>query len=391
MPSFSERFPWPMYASDEVSAATEALTSGKVNYWTGKVGRTFEEAFARYTGSRHAIAISNGTATLEVAALALGLQPGDEFVTTPRTFVGTVSALALRGLNPVFADVDRDSGNITADSIEAVWTPRTRMILPVHLGGWPCDMPAIIVLARRKGASVIEDCAQAHRAKIGGRSIGTFGEIGSWSFCQDKIITTAGEGGMITVNDEELWSKMWSLKDHGKSYEAVYHREHAPGFRWLHEGWGGNYRMAEFQSAVGLTQLTKLDEWVTIRNRNAKILFDAIGNEPTVRVPIPAAGIEHAYYRAYVYVEASALADGWSRDRILAEIQGMGIPSFVGSCSEIYLEKAFANAGIEVRRLPVAHELTGSSMAFLTHPTITESGMAEVAEAVKSVLCRAKR
>lgn len=391
MTSFAEQFPWPSYGTDEIEAASRTLASGKVNYWTGCEGRSFEVEYAEYVGVNHAVAISNGTATLEVACQALNLQPGDEFITTPRTFIATTSAFVLHGLRPIFADVDPDSGNISAESIEKVWTPKTRLIVPVHLGGWPCDMPSIISLAKIKGVPVVEDCAQAHGARIAGQSVGSFGTIGSWSFCQDKIITTGGEGGLLTTDDADLWNRMWSFKDHGKSYDAVYHRDHPVGFRWLHEGWGGNYRLAEFQSAIGRVQLQKLDKWVDARRRNAQQLLERISECSALRVPAPTDSIFHAYYRLYAYLDLAALKSDWTRDRLANECTQAGAPCFVGSCGEIYREKAFDNIGRPGQPLANAKLLGDTSLAFLTHPTITEAGIDQVAETFLKILKSATR
>jgi dTDP-4-amino-4,6-dideoxygalactose transaminase len=226
--------PWPRFSAKEAEAVASVLLSNRVNYWTGNEGKSFEQEYAAWAGVAHAIALANGTVALDAALAALGIGSGDEVVVTPRSFLASVSCVVNAGGVPVFADVDRDSQNITAQSIQRVLSPKTRAIICVHLAGWPCEMDAIMELAAERGLVVIEDCAQAHGARYRGRSVGSFGHVGAWSFCQDKIMTTGGEGGMVTTNDRELWSKMWSLKDHGKSWEAVYERQHPPGFRWLH-------------------------------------------------------------------------------------------------------------------------------------------------------------
>ncbi|MFA0697837.1 DegT/DnrJ/EryC1/StrS family aminotransferase, partial [Vibrio sp. 10N.222.49.C9] len=179
---------------------------------------------------------------------------GDEVITTPRTFLASASSIVTSGASPVFADEDLNSQNITAQSIEAVLTPNTKAVIVVHLAGMPAEMDDIMALSKKHGFYVIEDCAQAHGAKYKGKSVGTIGHIGAWSFCQDKIMTTGGEGGMVTTNDKALWSKMWSYKDHGKSFDAIYNREHPPGFRWLHESFGTNWRMTEMQAVIGRIQ-----------------------------------------------------------------------------------------------------------------------------------------
>lgn len=384
--------PWPYFAPDEVEAATRVLQSGKVNYWTGTEGRDFEREFAAWAGTRHAIAMSNGTVTLEAALMALGIGPGDEVVVTPRTFMASASCVVTVGATPVFADVDPDSGNLTAETIAAVLSPRTKAIIPVHLAGWPCEIDALLDLCRAHNLHLIEDCAQAHGSTYRGRSVGSFGVINSWSFCQDKIMTTGGEGGMITLDCDGLWSRLWSLKDHGKSYDAVYRREHAPGFRWLHESFGTNYRMTEMQSAIGRVQLRKLPDWVAARRAHAARLTEVLRDLPTLRIPEPGPHMQHAYYKYYAYLNAEALKPDWSQMRIIQEVESRGFKLFSGSCSEVYREKAFTSRGLgPVQPLPVARTLGETSLMMLVHPTLSPDYVIATAEALRDVLQSAQR
>ncbi|QFP75896.1 DegT/DnrJ/EryC1/StrS aminotransferase family protein [Deinococcus sp. AJ005] len=384
--------PWPVFESDEIEAVTEVLRSGKVNYWTGTEGREFEKEYATVLGVPYAIALHNGTQALELALYALGVRAGDEVITTPRTFIASASAAVMRGAVPVMADIDRSSGNITAETIRAVLTPRTRAIIVVHLAGWPADMAPIMELAREHNLFVIEDCAQAHGAKYAGQHVGTIGHMGCFSFCQDKIMSTGGEGGLLVMHDEALWSKAWAFKDHGKSYDAVYNKEHPLGFRWLHESFGTNWRMLEVQAAIGRLQLQKLPGWTGQRQSNAAVLADRFANLPALRVPVVPEGSEHAQYKFYVYVQPGNLRAGWSRDRIMAEVVARGAPCYTGTCSEIYLEKAFTDVGLGPKeRLPVAQELGETSLMFLVHPTLTEADMGAVADVVEEVVREATR
>ncbi len=398
--------PWPSFTEEEAARIQDVLLSNQVNYWTGEEGRAFEIEFAEWTGSRRAIAVANGTVALDLALLGLGVGGGHEVVVTPRTFLASVSCVANAGATPVFADIDRESGNITAETIRRVLTPRTRAVICVHLAGWPCDMDPIMELAAEHGLSVIEDCAQAHGARYKGRPVGSIGHVGAWSFCQDKIMTTGGEGGMVTTNDEDLWRRMWSFKDHGKSYEAVYERDHPPGFRWLHEGFGTNWRLTEMQSAIGRIQLERMQEWSRLRNRNAGILRECLakvsGPDGVLRCPdIGCAGCtgcgdrdgcRHANYKFYAYVRPAQLGEGWTRDRIVAEVEAQGVPCFQGSCSEVYLEKAFDGTGFRPElRLPVARELGETSLMMLVHPTLSEEAVRFAGEALAGVLEDASR
>lgn len=398
-PSSPERNPstapsenWPYYGSDEVEAACRALTSGRTNYWTGEQGRRFEEEFAAYHGVPHAIALANGTVALEAALVARGIGPGDDVVVPARTYVASASVTVLHGARPVFADVDRDSGNVTAKTIEHALTSQTRAVIVVHLGGWPCEMDPILALAKERGLYVIEDCAQSHGARYNGRLVGSLGDVGAFSFCQDKIISTGGEGGMLTTANEALWRAAWSHKDHGKSWEAVYEREHPPGFRWLHDSLGTNWRLTEFQAAIGRLQLGKLDAWVKRRQAAACLLAQTLGDLEALRIPKPPREVEASYYRFYAYVRPERLRPDWTRDRVLAAFVERGVPSMSGSCSEIYRERCFVEAGMSPsQRLPVARELGETSLAFPVHPTLSEETLLAWGEAAREVLLEATR
>ena len=365
--------PWPSFTEEEANAVRDVILSNKVNYWTGQETRSFEKEFAAWSGTEYAVALANGTVALDVALKALNIGAGDEVIVTSRTFLASVSSIVNAGAVPVFADVDLDSQNITAQTIKAVMTPRTKALICVHWAGWPCDMDPIMALANEHGLKVIEDCAQAHGTHYKGRPVGSIGHIGAWSFCQDKIMTTGGEGGMVTTNDRQLWADMWAYKDHGKSWEAVYEREHAPGFRWVHESFGTNWRMLEAQVVIGRIQLRRMQEWQAARIKNATRIWETAQQLTALRVPVMASDDVHAAYKAYVFVRPERLKADWSRDRILTEIAAQGVPAFSGSCSEVYLEKAFDNTGWRpTQRLVNAKELGETSMMFLVHPTLTE-------------------
>ncbi|NGM87289.1 DegT/DnrJ/EryC1/StrS aminotransferase family protein [Parapusillimonas sp. SGNA-6] len=378
--------PWPSFTQEEADAVRAVILSNKVNYWTGQECRRFEEEFAAWVGCRHAVALTNGSLALDAAVKALGIGPGDEVVVTPRTFIASVSAVVNAGATPVFADVDRDSQTLTAETIRAVLTPRTKAVICVHLAGWPCDMDPIMALAAEHGMWVIEDCAQAHGAQYKGLSVGSIGHIGAWSFCQDKIMTTGGEGGMVTTNDRALWSKIWSLKDHGKSWEAVYERKHAPGFRWLHESFGTNWRMLEMQAVLGRIQLRRMAAWQATRQDYAQRIWATAATLPALRVPTLPSSIRHAAYKCYVFVEPEHLQAGWSRDRMLDEINALGVPCYSGSCSEVYLEKAFDNTGWRpASRLPITRELGENALMFLVHPTLSDAEIEKTCKALTQV------
>lgn len=379
--------PWPSFTSAEADAVSKVLLSNKVNYWTGQECREFEKEFAAFAQTQYAVAVANGTVALDLALKALGIGTGDDVIVTSRTFLASASSIVTAGANPVFADVELDSQNISRRTIEAVLTPKTKAIICVHLAGWMCDMDPIMQLAEEKGIWVIEDCAQAHGAFYKGQSAGSIGHIGAWSFCQDKIMTTGGEGGMVTTNDENLWKKMWSYKDHGKNFDSIYNKQHPPGFRWLHDSFGTNWRMMEMQAVIGRLQLQKMPEWTQVRNAHMRRVLASFENNPYFTVAMPPANYVHAAYKAYVQVNTAQLPEGWSRDRIMAEINALGVPCFSGSCSEVYLEKAFDGTPWRPeQRLVNAKSLGESSLMFLVHPTLSDSNMQKTVDSIQQVI-----
>lgn len=378
---------WPRFEDDEILAATAVLQSGKVNYWTGQECRLFEQEFADYLGTRHAIAVANGTAALELALEALGVGDGDEVITTPRTFIASASAAIRRGAYVVFADVDPESQNITAESISQVLSARTKAIVAVHLAGWPCDMDPIMELANSRGLSVVEDCAQAHGATYKGRPVGSLGHVSAFSFCQDKIMTTGGEGGMVVTNDDRLWERIWALKDHGKDFELSHEPVDGAVYRWLHASFGGNQRMTEMQAAIGRRQLRKLDRWVTARRDNAAILTRELQDVKGLRVPVPGSQVGHAYYKFYAFLETRDGYEGAYRDALIRRLRAAGVVCGPGSCSEIYLEKAFEHSTMRPRqRLYNARLLGETSLMFQVDPTLDARDMMKLGAAVKNAM-----
>jgi len=387
--------PWPLYEADEIEAATQTLVTGKVNYWTGELGKQFETEYAKSVGRNYGIALSNGTVALELALRVLGVKAGDEVIVTSRSYVASASCVVLLGAIPVFADVDFDNGNISVETITPLITKKTKAIIPVHIGGWPCDMPAIMELASQHGLMVIEDCAQAHGASIGGEPVGAWGHASIFSFCQDKIISTGGEGGMLLLDDVDAYKQAWAYKDIGRSYDAVFHKEHPVGFRWLTESAGSNFRMTEFQAAIGLKQLGKLSRWVEKRNQHANAIIEVLKSFNFISVPVlnSNAGNHNAYYRLYATVnpnyKAVFIENESLRDTIVNQLVKEGVPCFSGACSEIYREKLFVDLGY-IPRMPCTNAKFFSEHAFcfLVHHTITSSQMDHITLIIRSTLLK---
>ncbi len=382
---------WPIFDKDEINITTDILHSGKVNYWTGNQGKLFEQEFANYHGVKYSIALANGTLALELALSSFNIGNGDEVIVPSRTYIATASSVFVVGAKPIVADVDRQSGNISVETIKSVKTKKTKAIIVVHIAGWPCDMQSIMSYAKKNNLIVIEDCAQAHGAEINTKKVGSFGDASAFSFCQDKIMTTCGEGGMVLFKNKAQWLKAWSFKDHGKSYKAVHKKDKSLGFKWLVESFGSNYRMTEIQSAVGRLQLKKLDKWLSIRQKNADFLdaffkkFDSF-----IRVPEVPKHLKHARYKYYIYLNSQMMKKNFSRDRIIKEFNKNHVPCFSGSCSEIYLEKAFKKSGLSPKKRHVnAKELGETSLTFLIDPAVSKSDLRHLCDVGESIFKKA--
>lgn len=381
--------PWPYYADDEISAVAEVLRSGRVNQWTGELVGKFEQACAAAFGQPHALALANGSLALELALKAFSIGPGDEVIVTPRSFVASASCVDLVGATPVFADIDPDSQGLTAETIAARITPRTRAIIPVHLNGWPCDMAPIMALAEKHGLFVIEDCAQSHGAEIDGRPAGSFGHAAAVSFCQDKIISTGGEGGLVLFAKEEPARIAWSFRDHGKNPDKVFRAGHPPGYRWLHDGVGTNWRLTEMQAAIGLIQLEKLPAWTAARTANAERLAAALEKHPAAIVSRPRNGMAHAYYRFAFRLDPGHLGEGWDRDRVMTALNEAGMPCFVGSCPELYREGLYRERDHAI--CPQAQALGEVSLTVLVHPTLDDGFLSHCERVIAEVFGQASR
>ncbi len=379
--------PWPYFDDRQLDKVTEVLKSGKVNYWTGPEGRLFEQEYAEYLGIQHAIALTNGTVAIELALQAIDLLPGEEVIVPSHTFIATASAVTMQRGVPVFADIDPVTQNVTAATLAAQITDKTRAMIVVHMGGRPCEMQEINELAKKHGLIVIEDCAQAHGARYRGRPVGTLGHLGAFSFCQDKIITTGGEGGLLVTNDTNLWKRAWSFKDHGKNWDKITDKPVPGVFRWLHDSLGTNWRLTETQSAIGRLALEQLDEQVEIRRQHAAQLAAVLSQHPAVKIaPVPE-HLYHSFYKFYFRIEPARLQAGWTRDKIAQAVLAEGVFCGSGSCAEIYLEEAFERNHLRpTHRFPAARSFGETSLMLQVHPTLSAAEIQTTAEAVLKVL-----
>jgi dTDP-4-amino-4,6-dideoxygalactose transaminase len=385
---------WPYFGKEEIRAVNKVLVSGRVNQWTGNQVYEFEREYAKYLGVKFTVALANGSVALDVALSILGIGKGDRVIVPCRSFVASASCIVLRGAIPVFADIDPDSQNITLETVKQVWTSQVKAIIAVHLAGWPNELDKLRNFCDLKKIYLIEDCAQAHGAKYKGKPVGSYGDIACFSFCQDKIMTTGGEGGLLATNNPDLWKKAWSLKDHGKDYDTVFNQKHSSGFRWLIKSFGTNYRMTEMQAAIGRIMLSRLDSWVIKRRRLAYILTEGFKKFSGLRVTQPAGYVFHSYYKYYVFIRPGRLNIGWSRDRILQVLLQKGIPCGVGACPEIYREVAFRSLYKQMqfkmpKRFKIAKEIGETSLMFEVHPRLNSANMYYILENMQKVLAKA--
>ncbi len=379
---------WPVMNEKMVEAVTNVLKSGKLNQWNNSKVKEFEDKFAEHMDSKYAVAVFNGTVALELCIKTLGLLEKDEVIVTPRTFIASASSCAWYGITPIFADIERNSQNITLNTIISKITKKTKAVILVHLAGWPCDLDEICNYCKNKGIYVIEDCAQAHGSKYKGKSVGSWGDINAWSFCQDKIITTGGEGGMITTNDLKLYKKAWSLKDHGKGYDTVFNKTHNNGYRWLHDIIGTNWRMMPIQAAIGIQALDELENWIIHRRQIANIYNNTLQSIEGVRLTIPAPHIYHSYYKYYFFIEPDKFKI--SRNKIIEMINKVGVFCQVGSCSEVYLENALIKYK-PLDNLFITKELFETSILLKCDPCITIEWANNSINKIKAILLDNKK
>lgn len=375
---------WPRFEQDEIDAATQVLRSCRVNGLVhGDFTTALADQFADFCGANYGFCVANGTLALEVAMRSLGIGPGDEVIVPARSFFASASAILAVGATPVFADVLPHSQNIDPESVERLIGEKTKAILCVHLAGWPCDMCSIEAIANHHGLFVIEDCAQAHGAAIDGRLVGSFGHAAAFSFCTDKIMSTAGEGGLVLFREKAHYEIGRSYKDHGKNFSKMADGGGAPGeFRFIHDQHGSNFRLTEFQAAIGLRQLAKLPNWLNNRKRNASIMMARLYGHPLVSLPTVGNKNTHAWYKFYIRLLAPPGEQVEAfRSRVLGRLHAFGIPAATGSCPDMSQEDAFK--GTPIRRdgdLPAAHELGKCTLMFPVDHTLSQDDMHRMAE-----------
>lgn len=383
---------WPNYSNYEANLVKKIIQSNKVNYWSGKTCKIFEEKFSKFHSLKYAVSVMNGSVALEVALKSIGLKKKDEVIVTSKSFIISASAVLNLGATPVFSDIQSESGNIDPEHIQKLITKKTKAIIVVHLAGWPCEMGKILNLSKKFKIKIIEDCSQAHGAKLDKKYVGSFGDLSIWSFCNDKIMTTGGEGGMIATNNKEYYKKANSYKDHGKNFEKIKNNKKKIGFQYVHDDLGTNYRMTSMQGALGIYQLGKLDNWVSKRFNFYKYMLSKLVNIDGIKLPNIPKNITHATYRMYIQLDFSKLKKNINIRQVIKMIRDEGTPCSTGACSEIYNELVFKKyfKG-SFKRFKNAKLSDETSIAFFVNPFTKKKEINFMINSLKKVILKITR
>jgi dTDP-4-amino-4,6-dideoxygalactose transaminase len=346
-PTIQDGLPhWPWFDEATIRAAAEPLRNGKVNYWTGELGHEFERKFAEWCGAGHCISTTNGTSALHTALAGLEIGPGDEVIVPSYTFIATSFCVIQSGAIPIFADVRKEDHCIDPEDVASKIGERTKAVIPVHLYGNVCEMGELMEVAEAHDLRVIEDCAQAHGAEYHGRRVGTIGDAGCFSFCQNKTFTTGGEGGAVTTDDEDLAWHCRSFRDHGYDVEKRLSLLEAEGtLPYIHSRVGYNYRMTEIQSAIGLAELGKIDTWnLPRRRRNGALLIKELAEcEEVMTLPVHGEEKVNGFYVFPVVLDLDRLSV--DKKRVLEAMTAEGLPVWREFWPQCYRERAFLEHG----------------------------------------------
>lgn len=368
--------PWPVLSNEDAAAASDALRSGHLTQLTGPYVRDFERDFGMWNGAGDCIATSSGTTAIHAVLVALDIGPGDEVIVPAHTFIASATPVLHQGATPVFADVDDRTFCLDPESVRTRITDRTKAIIAVHLNGHPADMDALLEMGNERGIPVIEDAAQAHGAEHHGRMAGTIGLAGCFSFWEDKIMTTGGEGGAIVTDDYALADRLKRIRHHG---EGAIEGERA----YYHLDLGYNYRMTSMQAATGRVQLQHLGEYLIARRRNAEYLSGRLNEVPGIDPPFVEEYARHAFYK---YIGRVRPETGIEIERFVAAVAAEGLPISRRYPTPLPRQPVFRDAGLSGEPCPVAERLSGELFTLLVHPTCGSREMEDYAQGISKVI-----
>ena len=363
---------WPNYNKSLINKVVKTLTAGKINYTSERYGKIFEKKFSNFVGNKYSVAICNGTVALEIAIKSLKIPKGSEILVTARSFFSSASCIVNTGNKPVFLDVNLFTQNISIEEIKRKITKKTKVIICVHLAGLPCDMREIKKICKISNIKIIEDCSQAHGASIDGKQVGSFGDVSTWSFCTDKIISTLGEGGMISTNNKFIYKFALETINHGSV--EVKNQNLSEKFIYNKNSFGSNFRITEIQSLAGIEQLKNLKKTQKIREKMAKDFSKVISSyKNKINYYFPKKNIKSAWYRFYFFINPNLKNKNKLRLEIITQLKKKNIRVYTGSCPEIYLEKSFKKLkNFSSKRLINCKILGETSVALDVNHTLTK-------------------
>ena len=359
---------WPKFTDKEINLVKKILKSGKINQWTGNYNKLFSNAFKKSVRQKYAIPICNGSLALDLAVRSLNLKPFSQILVTSRSFVATAKCITNNHHHPIFLDESSEYSGICLKDLKKKFNKKVKAIICAHIGGYPNKIDEIKSFAKEKNIFLIEDCSQSHGGNYKNKPLGSFSDISVWSFCQDKIISTGGEGGMITTNNKKIYEYCNQFKDHGKNFNKMNNKKYKYSFKYLHDFNGTNLRLTEIQCAMGLIQLSNLKKNLITRRKFVKELLLVLQNYKYIKI-MPYSKINDcSWYRLYFTINFKKIKK--TREEVLALLNSNRITSNSGTCCELYKEKIFKN--FKTTEKKYCNYLAKNSIALVIHPFLNK-------------------
>jgi perosamine synthetase len=368
---------WPQLEPNDIGAVVETLKSSRLSQLSSNAVKDFESAFADLHGSKHCIAVNSGTSAIHAALVAMDIKAGDEVIVPSHTFIGSASPILYQQAIPVFADVDSKTFCVSTECLNDLMTERTKAIIAVHLNGQPAPVDEIVEYAKRRGIAVIEDVAQALGARLRGTRVGTFGHVACFSFWEDKIITTGGEGGAILTDDDEIASRIRRLRHHGEKLS-----QNTRLYSSVELGY--NYRLTAMQAALGLSQLTRLESYVSARRSNAFLLTEGLRDITGLHTPCEVNGYMHCFWKYVCRVHSNG-SQG-EAEPIVNKLQMAGIPAYRRYPTPLHRQPVFTAAGHKQQKCVIADQLSHELFSLPVHPALSTAHIEYMIEKVRVIV-----